>query len=289
MKKKVLNVFLAMTCWIGQAYSECVWCDYAFVDMLRNRDKKIVVQDTIVYSTKKKTLFSLGKNQIIDFSVTYEKDTLKTSSHFLDHWIGFYSGYIQIGQTNYSDYEGDEFLDLDRANSFVWQFNMMSFVLLSNSKLGLISGLGLEYQRMCFNRDITLEKDKNGDLQPLPLSEKGIENVKRSVFKILYLTLPLLVEYQFSSKRPFFYLSGGLVGGVRLHSKTKIVFKNEYGNKQKWKNSGSYNLLPLKADAMVSFGFGRTCIWGSYTLTPIFNTKHAPKVHPYMIGLGLTF
>jgi len=244
-------------------------------------------QDTITGETKKiKTLSEQTERSHLQKTMLKRKKL----SHFRGNWEGLYLGFMDFGNTDYTEYGGNDFLNLDMAGSVVVQWNVESFALPLYRNFGIVSGVGLEYQRMRFNRDITLRKDERGDLQPLVLSDIGIERVKRSSFKILYLTLPLLVEYQFNPKerRPL-YVSVGIVGGLRLHSKTKVVYKSEAGNKRKRKESGSYNMLPVKADAMVRLGLLGVNVWGSYSLTPLFDTGCAPKVHPYAIGFGFTF
>lgn len=217
------------------------------------------------------------------------------SPHFGGHWSGFYLGFVNFGNTSYSSYsETDvkDFMELDWANSFAVQINLFEHgVTLNPSRtIGLVTGIGFEYQRFRFDRDITLKKDENGMLRAELLSDLGIDRVKRSVFKTLYMTIPLLVEWQFpASMVRQAYISTGVVGGVRLHSKTKIVYRDEDGDKRRKKNSDSYGMIPLKADWTVHVGYRGMCLWGNYTLTNMFKKSKAPELHPYTIGVGFTF
>lgn len=247
------------------------------------KEEEIIVWDTLVRPPGEKDRI----RRLIYEITLLDTDNQRDDSRFTGNWRGFYFGFVNFGNTDYSKYDGDRFLTLDWANSFAMQFNFSQFSLPVNLNFGFVTGLGLEYQRLRFDRNITLHKDEMGQLQPLPLSELGIDRPKRSTFKILYLTLPILMEYQYRTKnKNIFYVSTGFMGGLRLHSKTKIVYKNDRGSKRIQKDSGSYGMAPVKVDYVLRMGFEGVSLWGSYTLTHLFNNSMAPGVHPYSIGFG---
>lgn len=232
-------------------------------------------------TTSLSELFQVGKN-------TCKKGTPAGKyAPFEGHWSGFYYGFVNFAHLP----EKYKELDLDWSHSFAMQFNICTFDqnFSARNNFGLVTGLGLEYQRLRFNQDnISLTK-KDGQLEiihPQDLYD-DMASIKRSTFKVLYLTIPVMLEVQFPaahSKR--FYLSGGVMGGVRMHSKTKIVYDNPQGDKEKQKHKGNFNMVPFKADAVARIGYRNVSIWGSYTLTNMFKSD-GPHLHPYTIGLGL--
>lgn len=211
---------------------------------------------------------------------------------FNGHWSGFNFGFVNFGNTGYSDYspETGEFMELDRANSFVMQLNFFekSFNLVPKNNFGIILGLGLEYQRFSFeNKNQSIARNEQGRIYPVYYPDL---DTRRSTFKTLYLTVPVLFEQQFPAKwRKRFYVSAGVIGGVRMHSKTKVVYDDADGGKKKMKDSGSYSMIPVKADILAKVGYGNFNIWSSYTLTGMFKPGKGPEVHPYSIGLGISF
>lgn len=213
------------------------------------------------------------------------------SNKFRGHWNGFYFGFVNFGKTNYSKYGGDKFMELDWASSFTMQFNFMkfSFGLNPRQSFGIFTGMGLDYSRLCLDGDITVRRAKGEMLHAVPLSEWGITDVKRSTFKTLYLTIPLMLEKQFpATKRRRAYVSTGIIGGIRLHSKTKVVYTSDKGHKRKMKESGSYGMVPFKADYTLRVGYRGVCIWGNYSLTGMFNKNRAPELRPFAVGFGFT-
>jgi hypothetical protein len=200
------------------------------------------------------------------------------------HWEGTYFGFTKFLDKRWMDYEGDA--ELDWANSFTLQFNLKEMIIASSrsGKRLLFTGIGLDYHRLYFDRDITLRKQADGTIAAVPLASLGVTDPRRSVFKALYLTAPLLFEVQSAQRRGF--LSAGLVGGVRVHSKSKIVYDD--GGKRKLKRSGSYGMNPFKVEAMARVGFGSFTVWTSKSLTPMFDPGKGPRVYPFTIGFGFT-
>lgn len=209
---------------------------------------------------------------------------------FKGHWSGFYYGFV-----NFANLPKDwELLELNWSSSFAMQFNLCKYSinLVPRNNFGLVTGLGFEYQRLRFDKDnITITKQA-GEIHISHIRDiyDNMSTVKRSSFKVLYLTIPLLMEVQFpASTNKRMYVSGGIMGGVRLHSKTKIIYHDESGDKYKKKSKGDFKMVPFKADVVGRIGYRNINIWGSYTLTNMFRTNDEPGLHTYTLGLGLSF
>lgn len=214
---------------------------------------------------------------------------------FKGHWSGISYGFINFANTDYSMYAPDDagFMDVDWGRSFVLQFNILKYSinLAPRNNYGIVCGLGLEYQRMRFNRnDISISNTDN-KIEPVYLFDQTEPiHPKRSTFKTLYLTIPVFMEIQFPvAHQKRMYVSGGFMGGVRMHSKTKLIYDDDNGKKHKAKEKGNFNMVPFKVDAVAKIGYRCVNLWGSYTLTRMFESGKGPKLHPYTIGLGVAF
>lgn len=224
-------------------------------------------------------LFVIGKK-------TYQEDY----TPFKGHSRGFHVGFMNFAHLP-EMYDG---MKLKGSGSFTFQFNIFNHNIGLNKRnnIGLITGLGLEYQRFRLdNSDYTLAKiDGATSLVNAKERYSDIESVKRSSFKNLYLTIPLMLEVQFpaskyASKR--FYVSGGFMGGVRMHSKTKVVYHNTNHKIEKQKQKGNFNVVPFKVDAIARIGYSKISIWGGYTITNLFKDKNLTDLNVYTIGFGL--
>lgn len=75
------------------------------------------------------------------------------------------------------------------------QFNMFQYSMRLNklNNIGLVTGLGLEYQRFRFANKNSIERGEGGQIYPME-----VENVKKSSFKNLY--LPYLLSLNGNSR-----------------------------------------------------------------------------------------
>ena len=210
--------------------------------------------------------------------------------YFKGHWKGYYFGFMDFANLP-SDWED---LKVDMASSFSMQFNFARYSVNLNKRgnFGLLTGLGLEYQRLLFSHAQTTLAKVDGEVVVMHTAFPDNDHTRRSVFKNFYLTAPLLAEVQFpAEKKPTrqFYVSGGVMAGVRMHSKTKVVYEDVDGDKHKAKGKGNFNVVPFKVDALLRVGFSSVTVWGSYGLTNLFKGDSVPSLHVYAVGFGVSF
>ena len=79
-----------------------------------------------------------------------------------------------------------------------------------------------------------------------------------------------------------FHVSGGVVGGVRIASHTKIIC-----NGAKSKSKGDFYINPFKVDAIAKIGWGVINLYGTYSLTEMFRHDKGPVVYPFEVGITL--
>lgn len=212
---------------------------------------------------------------------------------FRGHLCGANFGFVNFTQTDYSMYPAGEdgFMDLDYANSFVMQFNIceQSINFVPRNNFGLVMGLGLEYQRLRFDKkQVSIALDEDNRVVPRVLDPDW--RVKKNSLKILYLSIPVMFELQFPARQyRRFYMAAGAMGGIRLLSRTKIIYRNTEGKKKHSRSTDDYSLMPVKADLIARVGYSNWNVWATYTVTDMFKNKKGPELHPYALGLGVTF
>jgi hypothetical protein len=210
------------------------------------------------------------------------------NSKFKGHWAGF-----SFGPNNYIDKDfslnrtpESEFLDLNTSKS--WNFNLnfaqYSFPLIKD-RFGLITGMGIEWSNYHFENSNSIKKD-NGKVVADTLSVDLIKNR----FQTTFLTVPLLFELQLfnGDRNDRLYISGGVIGGIKLFSNTKIKYY-ENGSKQKSKNKGDYYLNPLRYGLTARVGYKMVELYANYYLTPLFIENRGPELYPLAAGLNLSF
>lgn len=240
-----------------------------------------------IYLHEKQSKGDVWKTEVLSDPIHHRIYQRSQNPRFRGHWSGFNLGFADFANVKYKQDEETDYMALQRKNSLVMQFNMFQYSMRLNSlnNIGVVTGLGLEYQRLRFEHKNSILRGEDGHIAPLIL-----EHVKKSSLKNLYLTVPLMFEWQFPARKyQRTYVAAGIMGGVRLHTKTKVVYKNENGDTRRLKHSGNYNINPVKADAVIRIGYSKLALWGSYTLNNMMKSNKAPEVHPFTIGFGVNF
>ncbi|MFC2137549.1 hypothetical protein ACFLTE_05175 [Bacteroidota bacterium] len=236
------------------------------------------------------------KNKDFDFEIEDEDMKFKKEkkgNKFEGHWAG-----IELGLNTY-DGSVPNFMQLNSNRSFNWNINMFqhSFGLFSKH-VGLVSGLGFEFNNYRFDNANSIEKDDDGFVVGLDLDPDL--NVEKSKLTTVYLTCPLLLEFQIpvsSNKDKDIHISGGVIGGLKTGSYTKVKYSSK-GKPGKNKTKDDFNLAPFRYGVTARIGYDGLNIFAIYYLTPMFeksdenlpyNGFKGPELNPFALGLALPF
>ncbi|MFO7934849.1 MAG: outer membrane beta-barrel protein [Bacteroidales bacterium] len=213
--------------------------------------------------------------------------TRKRSKKFKPHFAGF-----EIGLNNYltPDFsiklpQDQRFMDLNTGRSWNFNLNILEYGIgLGTDKAGVVTGLGFEWTNYMFDNQNSIRKDENGAIAEYVPEQAG--NIIKSKFNMTYITAPLLLEFQIPAGKKRIHLSGGLIGGVKIASNTKIKYEIS-GEKSKEKAKGDYNLAPLRYGVTARLGYRAINLYANYYLTPLFSENDGPELYPFSIGLCL--
>lgn len=216
----------------------------------------------------------------------YSYKSGRSERHFKGHWDAFQIGinsYLSAGKSTSLPNE-ISYMSLNTNKSININLNMFqqSFGLIGRN-FGVISGLGLEFTNYVFDGDNTIVKDVNGIIIP---HEPGFK-LDKSKLSTTYLTVPLLLEFQFPGevRSHRLFINGGVIGGVKLGSHTKYKYK-ENGDKQDKKNKNDFNLNSLRYGFTGRIGIKHLSIYGTYYPVAMFEKNKGPELYPFMIGFS---
>lgn len=220
-----------------------------------------------------------------------DKFFVEEEKEFRGHWAGFEMGINGLTEEDYSSYatQLNGFVDLNLAKSIAVNLNFLQYDISlqkERNTIGLVTGLGLEWNNYRFDNNMTLAKDDFGKIEPVGFNPEW--NIKKSKLTSIYLTVPLLLEFQipvkYNTRRV--HLAAGVVGGLRLgtHSKIKYKFK---GNTHKDKDHDDFNLKTLRYGAQVRMGYRSLNFFATYGLTDSFEKNKGPEMVPYTVGITL--
>jgi hypothetical protein len=217
-----------------------------------------------------------------------DKEVMKKKK-FKGHWTGFEIGVNNFFDSDFSMSRPAQYNWMDLNTGRSWNVNLnfqqMSFGLIGNH-FGLVTGLGFELNNYHFDGGNSIQ-EVDGVIQESDLSTLSLIKSKLTT---TFLNVPLLLELQIGpekrSKR--IHLSGGVIGGLKLGSHTKYVYRDE-GRKEKVKNRDDYNISPLRYGLTFRAGYKNAEVYGIYYPTPFFEKNKGPELYPFNVGLALGF
>lgn len=228
----------------------------------------------------------MGRSQIkIDDKGNVDMSKSKEKPSFDGHWSGFYLGVNGYLNPDHELGIPEEYarLDLKYEKSIDVQINFyeQSFNL-AGEKLGLVTGLGLQWDNYRFNNDVILSMDDDtlGFDEPNP-----DRDYKKSKLLTTYLNVPLFLEFQTNNDNQFdsFHLSAGVIGGWRIGSHSKVVYNDRNKNKER----EDFYTNPFRADAALRIGWGKINLYAGYNLIPLFKDDKGPELYPFNAGLQI--
>ena len=247
--------------------------------------------DTIVKSADSDTsIVRIGKKdvKVIDHKsgteIIWGKD--KRHKHdpdrFDGHWEGIEFGFNGFDKEDYSMYNAadKDFMSLNQGKSIEFNLNFYELNIgLAKNYVGLVSGMGLSFNNYRFDNPYTLLKGQS-ITEPIALNP---ENLSKTKLAVSYLNVPLLLEFQIpvNHNDGRLFINGGIVGGVKIGSHTKV----KYGDKKDKDRSG-FNLNSFTYAATARVGYKDISLFAKYSLTPLFQTGKGPELTPFTIGIS---
>jgi len=226
------------------------------------------------------------------------------------HWAGIelgWNGYVNDSH-NMTFPSNQKYLDLNTSRSMTVNLNPVELNLnLVKNHFGLTSGLGFTFNNYYFSNSTLLIHDSATLVAYKLVDQNGVKaDMKVNKLTVVWLTVPLLLEYQTNSgiRWNSFHFSLGVIGGVRLCAYTKQQFYSRYTTyylqDDNGQNIGSvyvdnrytrtqsqYHLNPFKLDATMRIGWSFLNIFVNYSVTEMFQKDQGPILYPWAVGITL--
>ncbi len=224
-------------------------------------------------------------------SVRVNAEEWEEDHSFKGNWSGVELGmnaYLTPGNSINMD-KKYQYMELKYEKSFNFNINFFqqSFNIIGEH-FGVLTGMGLQWYNYRFSNNTILTNDSNKIGGYYNTDTK--RTYSKSKLTASYLVIPILFEYQ---TNPFhntnsFHISAGVIGGVRLSSHSKQVYKT--GNStNKPKVYDSFYLQPFRLDATARIGWGPLNIYANYSIIRMFRKGRGPQLYPFTVGLILPF
>lgn len=229
-----------------------------------------------------------GGTDEVDIDIDSDEEEPREKSRKSEaHWAGLDFGFsILLDENGKSDFSNHPYWKNDAAKSQVWNLNLFEHKFnFGTPYVGLTTGLGFSFTSVAFKNNYLIQSTADSVYAVMDT----VHNYSKNKLKASYLTVPLMLEFNTSADEDkSFYLAAGVIGGVRLTSKTKR--QGEFDGKEfKEKVKGPFNLNPFKLDAAVRFGYADWGVFANYSLLPLFDQGKTVDLYPLTFGLSLNF
>ena len=205
---------------------------------------------------------------------------------FRGHWTGIelgFNNYVTTGKSMVMPAD-IEYMTLNSSNSVNFNLNFSQLNIRLLRHLGIVTGLGLNFNNYKFDGDNNIQKGTNNRIEIL---DPGAP-LEKSKLATVFLDLPLLLELQIPVNNSHLNFAAGPIGAVKIGSHTKMVYQDG----PKVKAYGDFSLNMLRYGATARVGFGNFQLYGTYYKTPLFQAGKGPagyNLYPFEVGFALTF
>jgi len=204
------------------------------------------------------------------------------------HWAGIGLGFANVTNPNNLSLTSVNGFELKSEDSYEFSINIFEKILpVFRNNIGITTGMGFNSQKYFLDNNKHLV-ETNGITSAIPAPD-GI-NYKYSRLKVVYLTFPLLIEFQPTIGNDHTsYIAAGLVGGIKLLSSSKVKYENSEGYTIRSVEARGLNVAPLTLDYLVQAGIGNFGVYAKYSPFNLFQQDKGPEVRPISLGLILDF
>lgn len=252
------------------------------------QNKKSTNYDTTRFKLGEMTVLifedSLENNQPIDtIDASPSEDEAKKNSA---HWAGLELGInMLLNDQQTTTFNNNPYWQNDPAKSWNFNLNLAEHKFkIYKHYIGITTGAGFNFTQIGFKNNYVLTSTKDSVYAQIDT----VFTYSKNKLRAAYLQVPLLIEFCSSPNDESFYLSAGVIGGLRLSSRTKR--QGDFNGKEfEQFSKGTYSLNPFKLDATVRMGINNWGIFASYALIPLFESGKTVAVHPLTFGLSTNF
>lgn len=216
----------------------------------------------------------------------FEAHIGKKRKDFQSHLSGIFLGINGLLNSDFKYEAPDDypFFALNESRSLDFSIYFNDFVVPFTNNFGMVSGFALQFNHYAFQENfdlVVVDKKIAADYNT------AVPEFKRFNYRIMHFNVPLVFEFNTSGYRRFF-INAGIMGGIRIGSRTKQVYKVE-DDRQKKCIRKPFETNLLKYSFVGGIGYRNVQIFGEYSPVSLFKEGHGPELYPFSVGIKWVF
>jgi hypothetical protein len=242
------------------------------------------------------TSFKLGNKEII-IKDEMDQDEEASDDEDSSNWENVggarsFKGHLGGIELAFNGYSSSKFstsndkypeCDLNTAKSTSFNMYFPALEIGLSRRVGFVTALGFNFNNYRFDNQYTIVN--NAGVTEWAPSPAG---TSKSKLATVYATIPLIFEAQIPvTNGNCINLGAGVIGGIKLGSHTKVVYEDN--GRQKDKVHDDFNLSLLRYGFTARAGYKMVQLYGTYYVSPLFETGKGPQLYPYEVGIAFTF
>jgi len=158
-------------------------------------------------------------------------------------------------------------------------------------QLGITTGLGFNFRTITLQNQYTMvSTDSTITLESgYPTLYDTLASIKYSTFNQGFLQIPVLLDFSTKTRQSkALSISAGVIGGLRMYANHQLQGKYSNGDKftNQMRDDKKFHSNLLNLDATLRVGYGAIGVYGTYSLTSLFQKDAAPKINPFCVGIS---
>ena len=216
----------------------------------------------------------------------FDKSFSRKKKDFESHLSGVFIGVNGLLNNDFKCETPEDypFFALNESRSLDFSVYFNDFVVPFTQNFGMVTGFALQFNHYAFqdNFELTVVDGRlSADYSNIAA------DCKRFNDRIMHFNVPLVVEFNTSGFRKFF-INAGIMGGVRVGSRTKQIFMVD-DDRQKKCIRKPFETNLLKYSFIGGVGYRCWQVFGEYSPVSLFKEGHGPELYPFSVGLKWVF
>lgn len=182
---------------------------------------------------------------------------------------------------------GLEHMELNYVKSYVFGWNMwQKNIHIYRNNVNLGTGIGLSWYHYNLRGSYSLQPNVD-----YTFAVADSLNYSKNRLNACYVNIPLFLEFNTNNNdadKSFHFGAGAQFGYNVFKNKLKQKYELD-GETYKRKIKDDFNVNPFKIDLITRIGYGDFTIFGTYSMTTLFEKGKGPTLYPFTAGISLDF